>query len=816
MLDEQALQCGYCYNGMIVKASELLSKTPQPSEAEIRTAMNGHICRCGDLSTNHPGRATGIAGHGRRRTVILRREFLKAGGALVIGFPLRGVLSAQEKSGQDRGMKAGPPDAKQIDTWLAIHADNTATIYIGFAELGQGNSTALLQVAAEELDMDMSQLKSVRLDTNVTPNQGGTYSSASIQRGGPQVRAGAAEARQALLQMASKKLNTPAEGLTVSKGVVSIMASSGAVASSGAGSITYGELIGDKQFNLAFTGSAPVKPTTSYKVVGTPVPRRDSPAKVNGEYVYMQHARIDGMLHGRVVRPRGQGAYKAGAKVLSIDENSIRDIAGARVLRKGDFIGVVADNEWDAVQAAAKLKVVWDTTPTLPGTERLHEQMRSAKTTDNVVTQRGDASGVLSAAPHVATQICRGPYQSHAPFAPNCALADVKPDSALLMSSTQDVYATRTGVARLLGMPADKVRVQYYEGSGTYGHSCYDDVAQAAALMSQLAGKPVRLQFMRWDELGWDNFGPAHVGQVRAAADASGKLIAYEYEGWQHGWSNTEVTSQLTGAPIAEWPGGAVQGVSALNCGGMYDVANLRLLNHKLPAAEYLKGGWLRSPLDLSFSFASEQAIDQLAYLLEMDPHEFRQRNIKDARWRGVLDAVAQAAKWIPRRAASPLSDGKIVTGRGIGVGTHLGSYGAAVAEIEVNKETGKVLAKHLYGAIDAGQVVNPGNVEAQICGQLVQAASRMFKEEVTFNTTNVTSLDWNRYPVLRFDECPQVTPVVVQRLNERSTGAGRGMHGRDRRRHRQRVLRRHGRADGRVSANAGSRAGGLEAGITS
>jgi nicotinate dehydrogenase subunit B len=690
--------------------------------------------------------------------MIARREFLKTGGALVVGLSLRDVLHAQE-----RGTKAGPPDAKQIDTWLAIHADNTATIYIGFAELGQGNSTALLQIAAEELDLEMSQLKSVRLDTNITPNQGGTYSSASIQRGGPQVRAGAAEARQALLQMASKNLNTPVELLTVSRGVVS---GSGRV-------VTYGDLIGDKQFNLAFTGSAPVKPTTAYKVVGTPVPRRDSPAKVNGEYVYMQHARVDGMLHGRVVRPRGQSAYKAGAKVVSVDESSIRDIAGAHVLRKGDFIGVVAENEWDAVQAAAKLKVVWDITPTLPGSDRLYEQMRSAKTTDNVVTMRGDVAGALTGAAHVASQICRGPYQSHAPFAPNCALADVKADSALLMSSTQDVYGTRTGVARLLGLPADKVRVQYYEGSGTYGHSCYDDVAQAAALLSQLAAKPVRLQFMRWDELGWDNFGPAHLGQVRAAADASGKLIAYEYEGWQHGWSNTETTSQLTGVPTAEWPGGAVQGVSALNCGGMYDVANLRLVNHKLPVAEYLKGGWLRSPLDLSYSFASEQAIDQLAYLLEMDPHEFRQRNIKDARWLGVLDAAAQAAKWTPRRAASKLPDAKIVTGRGIGVGTHLASYGGAVAEIEVNKETGKVLAKHLYGAIDAGQVVNPGNVEAQIGGQLVQTASRMFHEEVTFNTTNVTSLDWNRYPVLRFDECPQVTPVVVQRLNERSTGAG-------------------------------------------
>jgi CO/xanthine dehydrogenase Mo-binding subunit len=322
-------------------------------------------------------------------------------------------------------------------------------------------------------------------------------------------------------------------------------------------------------------------------------------------------------------------------------------------------------------------------------------------------------------------------------------------------------------------MPVEKVRVQYYEGSGTYGHSCYDDVAQAATVMSQLAGKPVRLQFMRWDEHGWDNYGPAHVGEVRAAADASGNIVAYEYEGWHHNWSLVETTAQLIGTPPAEWPGAAAQGVSALNCGGMYAIPNVRLVNHQLPGKEYLKGGWLRSPLDLSFSFASEQTLDQLAYLLGMDPYEFRRRNIKDQRWLGVLDAVAQTAKWRPGRAASKLSDAKIVTGVGIGVGTHLASYGAAVGVIEVNKDTGRVVAKHLYGAIDAGQTVNPAFVENQISGQLVQTASRMFKEEVTLSTTNVTSLDWNSYPILRFEECPEVTPVVVQRLDQRSTGAG-------------------------------------------
>jgi nicotinate dehydrogenase subunit B len=700
-----------------------------------------------------------------------RREFLKSGGALVIGLSLGDTLSAQERGGSagafTRGATAGPPDARQIDTWLAIHSDNTATVYIGFAELGQGASTALLQIAAEELDLDMSQLSSVRLDTNVTPNQGGTYSSAAINRGGPQIRSAAAEARLALLQLASKNLNSTIDRLSVSKGVVSISGTPGS-------SVTYGALVGDKPFSLPFTGTAPVKPTAAYSIVGKSPARKEIPEKVSGKYVYMQHVRLPNMLHGRVVRPRGQSAYGAGAKVLNIDDSSIRSIAGARVIQRGDFVGVVAASEWDAIRAAGQLKVSWNSSPTLPGTDGLHEQMRAAKTEDVIVRERGNIATAFGSATHVVTQNCRGPYQSHAPFGPNCAVADVTADSALVICSTQDIYTLRTTLARILGMPAAKIRVQYYEGSGTYGHSCHDDVAEAAAILSKESGKPVRLQFMRWDELGWDNYGPAHVGEARAAADADGKIIAYEYHGWQHNWCTVETSDQLAlGTAAAERPGAGAQGVNPLTLASMYDIPNLKLVNHRVSGLEYLKGAWLRSPLDLSLSFASEQAIDQLAFLLKLDPYAFRQRNMSDVRWLGVLDAVAKASNWTPRQAASKLSNEKIVSGRGIGIGTHLASYGAAVAEIEVHRDTGRVVAKHMYGAIDAGLAVNPGNIENQISGQLVQTASRMFKEEVTFNTTNVTSLDWNSYPVLRFDECPEVTPIVVQRLNERSTGAG-------------------------------------------
>ena len=700
------------------------------------------------------------------RTVFPRRDLLKAGGALIVGCVL-GRASAAQLLPVSGAAAAGAPDPKLLNTWIAIHSDNTATIFFGFVELGQGNSTALLQVAAEELDLDMGQVKSVPIETGVTPNQGGTVASASISRGGPQIRAAAAEARFALLALASKRLNAPVERLTVSKGIVSVMGGAKE-------SVPYGELVGTARFDVPFTGTAPLKRFDQYKLVGTRVPRRDIPDKVSGKWAYVQNVRVPGMLHGRIVRPRGQGAYGAGARVVNIDENSIGHIPKVQIVRRGDFVGVVSPVEWDAIRAAQELKVTWDDTPTLTGHVGVHDQMRASETMDTVVTENAEVGTALSKAAFVVSHSYRGPYQSHAPSGPNCAVADIHKDSALIICSSQSVYDNRATLATLLGMPVSKMRVQYVEGSGTYGHSCYDDVAQAAAIMSQVVDKPVRVQFMRWDEHGWDNYGPAHFAEVRAGIDANGKIVAYEYQAWQHTWSITETSQQLTGSPPMETPGGQAQNLTSLNSGSMYDIPIVRRVNHRVPGINrFLKGSYLRSPLDISISFASEQTIDELAFLAGMDPYEFRQRNISDVRWMEVLNAVARAANWRPAKAASSLSTAKIVTGRGIAVGTHLSSYAAAVAEIEVNKETGLIVAKHMYGALDAGQSVNPAFVENQITGMLIQATSRILKEEVTFTKTRVTSLDWSSYPILRFAEHPEVTPIVVQRLDQPSTGAG-------------------------------------------
>ncbi|HEY5063265.1 MAG TPA: molybdopterin cofactor-binding domain-containing protein [Xanthobacteraceae bacterium] len=696
-----------------------------------------------------------------------RRALLKSGGALIVSFSLAGVAPAAAA----RGDVAGPPDPRAVDSWIAIHADNTATIYFGKIEMGQGNTTGMLQIAGEELGLDISQMTPVRGDTNVTPDQGATSSSTSIEYGGPAVRAAAAAARHAMLLLAAKKLSCQIGSLIVSKGVVSVDGEPGR-------SVSYGDLIGGKLLKAKVAGTAPLRPANQYTLVGTRVPRVDLPDKMAGKYVHMQHVRLPGMLHGRVVLPRGQRAYGAGAKPLAIDESSIKHISTARVVRKGDFVGVVAEQEWDAVKAAAQLKVTWAPTPALPAGD-LYERMRAEKTHDTVVASRGDVETGFPKAIHVAGATYRCPYQGHMPFAPNCAVADVKSDSALVMSSTQDVYSARRFLADVLGMKPEQVRVQYHEGSGTFGRSCYGDAEQSAAILSQSVGRPVRVQFMRWDEHGWDQYGPAHLADVRAGIDADGNLVAYEYHGWQHGWTVTstvyDISLQKPGVERAS--GSASITVNPMSTGSMYKVPNRKVVSHAVPMAGYLRGAALRSPLDLSFSFASEQTIDELAYAIKMDSLEFRRKNIGDKRWRGVLDAAAAAANWTPRTASSH-SDADVVTGRGIGLGTHHVSYGAAVADIEVNRRTGNIVVKKIFAAMDVGLAVNPGLVENQIIGQAVQSVSRVLKEEVTFNKTGVTSLDWNSYPVLRFAEHPEVVPIVVQRMEEPSSGAGEEVMG--------------------------------------
>ena len=731
--------------------------------------------------------------NGDNRSVFARRDFLKATGAVVVGFSVAPKAGAQEGGAAiRRGVVSGPPDEAEIDSYIAVHPDNTVTIFSGYVDLGQGGPTALRQIAAEELNLDFEQVSTVRADTFVSTN-GFTAASRTAAIGGTQLRAAAAEARRVLLTLASDRLKASVQELTVARGIVSVKTDP-------TRSISYGELLGDKAFNrryeaISYTGgielprtnpnNAPAKARTEYKIVGTRIPRPEMHDKVSGKYVYVQHVRLPGMLHGRLVWPRGQGPYGVAPKVIAVDEQSIADISGIRIVRRNNFVGVAAEHEWDAVRAAKQLKVTWAPAPmTLPGDAALHDSYRTAKTKDIVVTNAGDVEATLKQAAHVVSGTYRGPYQSHGTMAPNCAVADVTREGALVMCSDQGIYQIRGTLAKLLNLPQEKIRIQYYPGSNTFGSSCYRESAPAAAIMSQELGKPVRLQMSREDEFGWDNYGPAHLADIRAAVSNDGKLVAFEYQAWSHAGPITATVENLAFGSepfVADTPTGVGLYQIRLSQNDMYDVPNRRLVDHRFSANGYLRIGALRAPLDPPYFFAQEGMMDELAYAARLDPYEFRKRNISHTRWLGVLKAVTDAAKWTPRVAAPNLSSGKIAAGRGIAVGTHHLSmnqgdritYAAAVVEIEVNKETGGISVKHVYGAMDCGLAINPGIVENQIVGMAVHGTSLALKEEVHFNQTNVTSLDWSSYQTLRFAEHPSVTPIVVQQIHEKSSGAG-------------------------------------------
>jgi nicotinate dehydrogenase subunit B len=698
-----------------------------------------------------------------------RKAFLGGSGALIVGFSLAGNASADT-------VNISPAGPTGLDSWITVHSDNTVTVLAGKVEYGQGTTTGLRQIAAEELGISLDQIRWVRPQTGVTPNQGATVGSGSISRGGPQIRAAAAYAAQTLLGLAATQLGVPASSLSVQNGVVS----------GGGKSVKYGDLLGGKLFNAALPttalsqGVAPAKSISSYSIVGTRVPRVDIPDKVTGTFTYMHNVRVPGMLHGRVVRPRGQASYGTGARPLSIDEGSISHIPGVRVVRKGDFVGVVAPHEYDAIQAAAQLKVKWDETATLPGSGNIFKQMRAqdaaGKTTNSIRAATGDVGAALASAAKVVSATYSYDYQTHGPIGPNCAIADVTSGSATVLSSTQSIYDTRYTLSITLGLPESAITVQYWDGGGTFGSSGFDDVTHAAAVMSQAVGKPVRVQFMRWDEHGWDTYGPPVLADVRAGIDAKGNLVAYDSTAWGHPYVPYlagQTTRELTGVPIPVKD----LGLGSVDTGqSRYNIPNRRVTGKSLNSVNngWLQASYLRQPLAPQNTFISEQVIDELAYAANMDPIAFRIQNYDGTTVAGnraiaALNALAQASQWQPRVAASQLEKGDVVHGRGVASN----GLNAGLAEIAVNKKTGKITVTHVYAVEDNGLTINPGLVENQMSGSLIMGVSRALVEQVAFSKTRVTSVDWATYPILRFKDHPKVTTIILNRPDQLASGAG-------------------------------------------
>jgi CO/xanthine dehydrogenase Mo-binding subunit len=718
-----------------------------------------------------------------------RRDLLKASGALIVGFSIAG----QPAIAQFGGPVTGSPPLNQLDSWVAIAADGSVTAYSGKEELGQGISVAQTQLVAEELCVPFQRVRLIYCDTAFTPDQAYTAGSQSHPTNFNQgnLAQACATARETLVQLASERLGVPADQLTARDGAIGVTGNA-------AKKVTYGELVGGKKFNLAVNAKAKRKDPREWTVLGKPVQNPDLPAIVTGRFEFVHNVRVPAMLHGRVVRPPA-----VGAAVMAVDESSVRDMPGlVRVVVKKNFVGVVAQKPWQAIQAANKLNVTWTAGDGLPKQADFPEHLRNQKPTrDTLLVDSKDVDRKLSEAATVLKATYYHPYQMHGSLGSSCAVADVQGDKATLWSPTQAVWYQRTTTALLLGLRPENVRVIFRRGSGCYGLNGADTVTYDAALLSQAVGKPVRVQLTRKDEMAWENYGNAFLMDERAGVDVEGNIIAWEHEAWSPtlgnrpgtGTPGNVITGFLAGfqpdafnprspapAPAAfnnnsngvpSYVAGRVGGVSK----GAGTVLGERVLVHNVVSPFWT--GPLRSPARLQNTFAHECFMDELASKVKADPVEYRVRHLSHARLRAMVLEAAKAASWDTRPSPKPgVARTGIARGRGIACVAYEGDngYAAMVVEVDVDQDTGKVAVKRIVVSNDCGPISNPDGLRNQLEGGALQGMSRALGEEVTWDEEKVTSFDWRTYHSLPLGfDVPKIETVLVNRPDEEATGAG-------------------------------------------
>ena len=727
------------------------------------------------------------------RSGFSRRSFLQGTGALIVSFSMGGVLATMDAQAQGGAAPDSPP-ANELDSWIAIAADGSVTAYTGKEEIGQGISTAQIQLVAEELCVPFHRVNLIYCDTSVTPDQGVTSGSqshpANFNRSN--LAQAGATARQALLQLASKRLSVPVDQLTAVDGMIRAK-------SDGSRKVTYGELVAGKKFDLKVDPNAKRKSPSEWTVLGKPMPRPDMPAMVTGQFEFVHNVRVPGMLHGMVIRPAA-----VGATVVKVDESSVADLPGfVKVVVKKNFVGVVAQKPWQAVQAANKLKVTWTAGSGLPSHANFYEYLRNQKPThDTLLVNSRDVEQKLAESATVVKATYYHPYQMHGSVGTSCAVADVQGNKATVWSPTQGVWPQRSTLAMLLGLEPANVHVIFRRGSGCYGINGADTVTYDAALLSQALGKPVRVQLTRKDEMAWENYGFAFVMDERAGLDAQGNIIAWDYEAWspvlgnRPGYSTPgnvitgllagfqpEEFSAITPAPEPTSFRNNSNGASSYMAGqvggaarGTGTVKAERSLLHNVQSSFWT--GPLRSPQRIQNTFAHESFMDELAARAQADPVAFRLRHLSDSRLIDVVKAAAEKANW-EARPSPKLRTSKtgVATGRGIACVAYSGDngYAAMVAEVEVNQDTGKVTVKRIVTSNDAGPVSNPDGLKNQMEGGTLQGMSRALMEEVTWDDQNVTSVDWKTYRTLPLGfDVPKIETVLVNpKADVPATGAG-------------------------------------------
>ena len=716
-------------------------------------------------------------------SAFTRRAVLLGGGALVIsiGAPVSfdTVLSLQTAFAQG----AKPPlTPDQLSSYVAVNADGTVSAFFGKMDMGHGLTVAIAQIVAEELDVPFKRVKVFMGDTANSVNQGGASGSTGIQFGGKQMRMASAEARRVLVEMAAGLLSTPVEQLVVNDGVVSSRADA-------AKRISYEQMLGGKYFNVQLDwnkqfgntlyapGKAQPKNPSEHKIVGQPIKREDVAPKVFAQEDFVTDVKVPGMVHGRTIRPG-----VAGAVPVKVDESSIKDIPGAKVVWDKGFLGVVADKEWDAIQAAQKLKVEWSKVDQpFPEQASLYDHIRKSSVRKRSVDkENGNVDEAFKNAAKVIEAEYEWPFQSHASMGPACALVQIKDGEVTCWSGTQKSHFVQQGLALTLDLPVDKVRVIYTSGPGSYGRNDADDCAMDAAVLAKAVGKPVRLQYMREEGTGWDPKGPASIHKARAALDATGKVTGYEFT--SKGFSRLDVNTN--GGKPHDTLSGQTLGVALKSGDGFgvpaesYAFDNKRMAWETIPPlldrSSPLRTAHLRDPVGPQIHFASESFIDEVAAAVNADPIEFRLRHIKEPRDIAVIKAAAEKAKWDTRPSPRRDQSGNKVSGRGIAYSQRNGTRVAIVAEVDIDRSTGKIWARKFTVAHDCGQIINPDGLVKCVEGNIVQGVSRTLWEEVTFDRKSVTSVDWLTYPILDITETPaEVNVVLINHPDLPPSGAG-------------------------------------------
>lgn len=740
-----------------------------------------------------------------------RRSFLKTAGVMMIGFGAAGV-TATNANAQSPINPSGTVDPAQVDNWVAIGADESITVLSGKCELGTGIRTLQHQLAAEELSVPLERITLILCRTGFTPNQGYTAGSFSTwtQFGSGGLRSALDTARDALFQLASQYLDVDVSQLTVKDGVFSVKGGDPTY------TVSYGQLVLGQRFNLPVNTKAVPNDPSTWKVLGKSVPRVELPAKAKGSFMYVQKVRVPGMLHGKVVRPPALGAH-----VLNIDQTAVSGLPGnPQVVQVMDFVGVVADTEWQASKAAKALAsgITWTAGDPLPAQADLYTYMTKQPSRDAFAVNTGDVDKVMAVAAKTFKAQYLYPYQMHGSLASSCAVVDVrggtsKTATVKAWSATQSVYDVRNYLSTLLSIPAANIAVIHVEGSGCYGGNGADPVTFDAALLSQAVGKPVRLQYSRSDEMtSGEHYGHPMVSNQKVGVDASGKIIAWDYEsvlmahgegplagftfggapgpgnfisGALAGFPTSKVVPRSTPANPAPGPfwnfgnsvppyaNGNINGASL----GTGTVASQRSLTRIVESP--LWTSYLRSPDHIQNTWAHESFMDEIAAGLTWDSVQYRLRHLTDARLANVLLAVTQKALWDTR--PSPRADNArtgIVSGRGVSCVLYSGfdGYCALVAEVSVNQDNGVITVRKVTAGLDTGPVINPNGLRNQMEGQVIQGISRALVEEVKFDKAagSVTSNDWASYAVLKFgDALPEINTVLINNLSVPPTGAG-------------------------------------------